>query len=166
MGGKEDDTMKRLVLFAAILALLALPSVGESAAVGTCGQSVETPWNQSGGKILIFRCTASADDGSFPSTDTSAEITAAIEGLYIAEVRVNPGTAPTTLYDIVLNDVDGIDLMGGTMADRSATVSQRSIPAVAPGIYGGTLAYGPLTLAITGNLVNSAVVVVKVFLAR
>lgn len=34
------------------------------------------------------------------------------------------GTAPTTLYDLVLNDADGFDVLLGAGANRSATVTE------------------------------------------
>ena len=159
--------MKRITLILALaLALLFPSSLWAAAAPGTVTQAISYTQNPAI-KVLTFTCTASADDASFPSTATSAANTAEIEGHYIIEVRTNPGTvAPQALYDIVLNDTDGIDIMGGTLANRSATVSERAIPALATGIYGGTAIDGALTLVITGNNVNSAVTVVKVFLTR
>lgn len=135
---------------------------------GTVTQTLANLGNNTGGKVLTFTCTAAADDATFPSTATNAAITAAIEGMYIVEVRTNPGaTAPQAAYDIVLNDTDGIDVMGGSLADRSATASERAIPMlVTGGTYGSTLIDGALTLVITNNNVNSAIVVVKVFLTR
>ncbi len=117
-------------------------------------------------QVLTFTCTGGSA-GAYPSTATSTAITASIKGWYITEVRTNPGgTGPTNLYDIVLNDTDGIDIMGGTLADRSITASQRAIPALASGIYGGTAIDGVITLIITNNIVASAVTVIKVFLTR
>jgi hypothetical protein len=157
--------MKRFYLIIALALALLFPSSIWAAAAGTITQAISYTQNPTI-KILTFTCTASADDASFPSTATSTANTAEIEGHYITEVRTNPGTAPTTLYDIVINDTDGIDMMGGTLADRSATLSQRAIPALATGIYGGSAIDGALTLVITNNSVNSATVVVKVFLTR
>jgi hypothetical protein len=158
--------MKKTVLIFALALALLFPSSLWAAAVGTCTQSLPVITN-SNIRVLTFTCTASVDDGSFPSTATSDAITAAIKGMYITEVRTNPGsTAPQALYDIVINDTDGIDLMGGTLANRSATASERAIPALVTGIYGGTAVDGALTLVITGNNVNSAGTVVKVFLTR
>lgn len=136
-------------------------------AAGTITQAL-TNLGSTGAKVLTFTCTASADAATYPSTDTSTEITAAILGMCIAEVRTNPGgTAPTAAYDIVINDTDGIDLMGGALANRSATASERVVPALnAVGTYGSTLIDGTLTLVITNNAVNSAGIVVKVFLTR
>jgi len=157
--------MKRFITIIALALALLLPSSLWAVAVGTCTQAYALI-PTSNISTITYTCTASADDASFPSTATSTDITAAIKGMYIIEARTNPGTAPTAAYDIVINDADGIDLMGGTMADRSATVSQRSIPALSTGVYGGTAVDGVLTLAISGNSNNSAVVVVKVFLTR
>jgi len=162
--------MKRII-FTIALALALLPSsLWAAAAPGTCTQAFSEVYSASGPTqlaTLTFTCTASADDASFPSTATSSTITDQIAGRKILEVRTNPGaTAPQALYDIVLNDSDGIDLMGGTLADRSATASQRAIPALATGIYGGSAITGALTLAITNNNVNSAVTVITVILSR
>lgn len=161
--------MKKTILFA-LLALLLSASLSLAAAPGTCTQAVTDIPNDvvfPPMKVLTFTCTASADDASFPSTATSTETTARIQGYYLIEARTNPGAvAPQALYDIVLNDSDGIDLMGGQLANRSATVSERAIPALATGIYGGTAITGTLTLAVTGNNVNSAVTVITAILAR
>ena len=159
--------MKKTILIIALaLALLFPSSLWAAAAPGTVTQSISFTQNPAI-KILTFTATASADDGSFPSTATTAANTAEIEGHYITEVRTNPGAGPPQdNYDIVLNDADGIDLMGGTLANRHTTTSQRAIPALATGIYGATAIDGALTLVITGNNVNSAVTVIKVFLTR
>jgi len=47
------------------------------------------------------------------------------------------GTAPTALYDVLLNDANGIDYLGGTGANLSATVSTQTRVA-APLIYDAT----------------------------
>lgn len=46
------------------------------------------------------------------------------------------GTAPTTLYDVVLNDVNGVDYLGGAGANLSATVSTQ-VRVVSPLLYDG-----------------------------
>ena len=161
--------MKKLYALIILAIILSAP-LSWAAAPGTCTQAFPEVYSASGPTplgTLTFTCVASADDASFPATATSQAITDLIAGRYITEVRTNPGApAPQALYDIVLNDTDGIDLMGGTMANRSATASERAIPALATGIYGGTAITGALTLVITGNNVNSAVTVITAILAR
>ena len=132
---------------------------------GTVTQKVDKFPGRNGFKVLTFSWTGAADDGTVPSTATSAAITAEIAGCYIAEARTNPGTtAPTALYDIVINDTDGIDLMGGALANRSATLSERAIPIMADGVYGSTAVDGALTMVITNQAVHSATGTVKIFL--
>lgn len=133
---------------------------------GTITQSLAVISN-SNLAVLTFTCTADSAAATFPDTPTSTDITNAILGMYITEVRTNPGAvAPQALYDIVVNDADGIDIMGGALLNRSATVSERAIPIMITGIYGCTAIDGILTISISGNNVNSAVTVVKVFLSR
>lgn len=49
-----------------------------------------------------------------------------IEGPLLALMTIpsGGGTAPTDLYDLVINDVNGHDILAGTGTDRSATLTQ------------------------------------------
>jgi len=58
-----------------------------------------------------------------------------INGL-IERVATNPTDGPTANYDIVLNDEDGIDVMGGGLADRHTTTSEQVIPTSKPAVVG------------------------------
>ena len=80
--------MKKLISMNALaLAILLMASLSWGAATpGTCTQAISYTQNPAI-KVLTFTCTASPDDGSFPSTVTSAAVTAEIEGHYIMEVR-------------------------------------------------------------------------------
>lgn len=161
--------MKKPVSIVLTLLGLILPSMVSAA--GVCTQSLshvpDSVLENSPLKVLTFSCVADASDGSYPSTATSDTITGAIKGFYVTEARTSPGLpAPTTLYDIVLNDAAAIDLMGGTLANRSATLPERAIPMLASGIYGATAVDGAVTLVITNNVVQSAATTVKVFLSR
>lgn len=52
---------------------------------------------------------------------------------YLVAVKIVPdggGTAPTTLYDLTLDDAEAVDLLTGLGANLSATVSIRSVPLV------------------------------------
>jgi hypothetical protein len=148
------------------LALLVMAAVSEAATPGTITEAITFSINPSV-KILVFTCIGGSD-GSFPSFTTTSDITSQIEGYFITEVRTVPGSPnPTASYGIVLNDSRGIDLMGGTMVARSASAAQRSIPALATGIYGATeVDSGGLTLVITSNFVASAAITITVFMAR
>lgn len=65
------------------------------------------------------------------SGDANGTDTVALSGEAIRWVT-NPGAAaPTTLYDIVVNDVDGADVAAGLLANRSATATEQVYPAAA-----------------------------------
>ena len=53
---------------------------------------------------------------------------------FIVKVDTNPDdvAAPTDLYDIVLNNADGIDVMAGALANRSTSNSEQAIPSDPP----------------------------------
>jgi len=49
----------------------------------------------------------------------------------IIRIVTNPSaTAPTASYDAWLNDKDGVDICGGNLTDRSATLTEQYIPTV------------------------------------
>lgn len=109
--------------------------------------------------VITLTCTGDASDGSFPETPLTAKISGTIVAL-----ETNPGsTAPTANYDIVLDDGDGIDVLGNAGADRHTSNSEKA--AVAFGTYFGSPVGvdDTLTLKITNNSVNSAIVVVKIY---
>lgn len=59
---------------------------------------------------------------------------------YLVQIKFIPdpgGTAPTALYDIVLNDNNGVDFLAGAGANLSATVSTIIRPS-APLLYDAT----------------------------
>ena len=90
-------------------------------------------------------------DGTYTSFPTRA-----INGV-IMGVLTDPGsTAPQTLYDITLKNTYGLDIMGGALADRSATVTEYIEPYNATqNTYRSMPNHGALTLAIS-NIVTNA----------
>ena len=160
--------MKRITL-AFVLLFLLLPVL--SFAVGTVTQTYEVNRNTNV-STLTFTFTADSALATVPSTTTSTAITEAIAGLCIYEVITNPGaTKPTDNYDIVLNDADGVDMMGGTLADRDETNSERAVPLLmttklGTEVPGCSLVNGAMTLVITNQNVPSATGTVKIFLKR
>ena len=103
-----------------------------------------------------------AADGSLTSVATQESI----DG-YAYMVVTDPGTpAPQANYDITLTDSHGLDIMGGALADRSATLTQQAFPALLTGVYGSRRVNGRLTLNITNNNVNGAKGIVYIFFYR
>ena len=113
----------------------------------------------------ILTCTGDASNGSFPAT--ALGLKRALRGCRLEAMETHPGpTAPTALYDITITDDGGFDMLGGAGADRSATVTERVVPVVANGIVGTTQVSGVVTLNITNNSVNSAVIVIDLWFSR
>lgn len=101
---------------------------------------------------IACACVASADAATFPST-----VLPAFEGRLL-DLVVNPGAvAPQAAYDLVVTDQNGHDVLENLGANLSATDTSK-----APIVYAGTGLHPSvdecdvLTLAITGNNVNSA----------
>ncbi len=148
--------MKKSFITALLFACLLIAPSGAWAA-GTC---TETPLKILSANVyqVTWTCTADSGDNSFPATDSKQ----AING-YVFYVKTIPSgaTAPTDQYDIVLNDSDGIDIMGGELANRSDTAGEEAVPKI-DAVYGSRWVDGILEIAITGNSVASAITVVRV----
>lgn len=126
---------------------------------GTCVETVST--YKDGDFMLTWTCTGDASDGTLPAT-TSNFRGNNIDG-YIYQVVTDPGTtAPTASYDITITDASGADIMGGVLADRSATASEQAVPKIGA-LYGPRRVNGTMTLNVTNNSVTAAGIVVKVF---
>lgn len=156
--------MKRLIL--AVLAILILG--GNARAAGSVTQAINR-YPNANLRTVVLSWTGDAANGTVPSTATSDAITADIAGWYVYAIETDPGSvAPTTLYDIVINDASGFDVAGGQLANRSATATERIIPKLdtTASLYGGVLIDSALTLVITNQSAVSATGTVKLFLAK
>ena len=140
--------MKRLVLI--LFILLSFASSG--LAVDSVFDDYTTRYLDLPGDVDIWVLSWTASDGAAFTTATTRW---AVDG-YVFMVIVNPGTtAPTGAYDVTLLDSDGMDVMGGQLADLSATVTAQFVPAIGS-VYGTRFVRGPLTMTLSGNSVNSA----------
>jgi len=101
-------------------------------------------------------------DLTLPATATTMSINA-----YVTRVVTNPGTTPTDNYDITLTDVDGVDAMGGTLANRDTATSEPARPYdPASGTYGDVYVAGTLTLNLSGNSNVGATGTVTIYCER
>lgn len=81
---------------------------------------------------------------------------------WLAEAETNPGTpSPTDNYDVTLTNADGLDVLGGEGADRSATITQTVLPKIGNG-YGEKFVNSILSLNLTNNSVASAQGIFKI----
>jgi len=108
---------------------------------------------------IMLDWLADDTDGSVPDTDIKWPI-----GGILSHVTTNPGaTAPTDLYDIVLEDRDGVDVMGGALGNRATATSEVAYPKEPAGAVNmnGVPVLGELTFKLTNNSVNSALGTVR-----
>lgn len=114
--------------------------------------------------VQTWTCTgaSSGTTGYFTPTAAGEDI----EG-YVFLVTVDPdsGVTPTANYDITLNDGQGIDIMGGELGDRSATVEEQAVPLI-DAVFGSRYVASPLTVTITNNSVASAVIIIRIYYYR
>jgi hypothetical protein len=126
----------------AFLALLLLPAI-LFAASGTVTQSLSSQ-GTSGVRILTLAWTATA--GGAASADISASYLADVTGWYLFQVETYPtagGTAPSSNYNIEILQRSA-DLMGATLANRSATATEVVHPTTLARLVDGTV-----TLSVT-----------------
>lgn len=157
----EDTTMKFLKLLIAFLIMVAplsAQTVTQTYLLSPTGRTATITWSW----------TAAAD-GSVTGANLTVSATnlEKIKGWFLYAMETNPGsTAPTDDYDIVVNDADGLDILGGVGANRDTANTEKVLPMI-----GGTATPVPidttsLVLAITNNAVNAATGTVKLCFVR
>ncbi len=130
------------------------------------GTIVETHSKRGPIGLITLTCTADAADGSYPAQALATKFSGEL-----LRMVTNPGaTAPTNLYDVVLNDGDSVDVLYGAGANLlTATTEDNPIQVIADVTAKGHLMHPPisvedvLTWTITNNSVNSAIIVAKLY---
>lgn len=128
---------------------------------GTATQT-ETAWN--GDQLASLEIAWISEDGGANAGKVDATISkvhGTLEG-----VAFNPSAtaAPTADYDVVINDVDGVDVLGGKGADLSdSTATYHGEATTSPVFPRATT--GLLTLAIT-NAGNAKEGTIRLFYRR
>ena len=127
---------------------------------GTITQAVTTVVDHV--KVVTLTCTADSSDGSYPATALTGVPSNGVGGRLL-QLVTNPGsTAPQDNYDITLTDAEGSDFLLGKGANRDTSNSEVAVIQIdgAHPVYAGT---DTLTVNITNNNVNNAVVVIKLY---
>jgi len=112
-------------------------------------------------KVVTLTCTADASDGSFPAT-TLTVLPNNGKGGRLLQMITDPGaTAPQDNYDITLTN-GGADMLLGGGANRDTANTEIAFIESngAHPVYAGT---DTLVLNVTGNNVNSAISVIKLY---
>ena len=126
---------------------------------GTVTQAVTTEVDHI--KVVTLTCTADASDGSFPAT-TLTVLPRNDKGGRLLQMITDPGaTAPQDNYDITLTN-GGADMLLGGGANRDTANTEIAFIESngAHPVYAGT---DTLVLNVTGNNVNSAISVIKLY---
>ena len=140
--------MKRV--FGILLALLLIVGVSgawgmgcTNPSSGTVTTTSDAEIGSSGVRLLQVSFTTASSGGTFTCV-TNNDVTG-----WILNVETDPGaTAPTTLYDVDLDNANGRDIMGGALDDRSATETEDTL-ALKRGNYQVVYNEGPLTIQVT-----------------
>lgn len=138
---------------------------------GTCTVTLEkvdhSGTDPQGIRLLTFSWVGDASAGTVPATSITANQAKALAGLKAVLAITNPGsTAPTDNYDITITDEDGVDIFGGSLANRDTANSEQARPAIAT-LGGERLVDGSiLTFNLTNNSVASATGVCKVYFIK
>lgn len=134
--------MKKLFLFFVLALALIIPRVSLATESATATMFFAGPW------IVVDIVWVSHTDGTVSYTFADY-ILKAIRGKTAYMAVTDPGaTAPTTLYDIVVTDGLSADIFGGTLGDRSATVSEQ-VALLIGAAYGDRPVFKSLQLEIT-----------------
>lgn len=167
--------MKKIIAVLMVVGMVLFPYAHVFAAAGSWSAVTYSDAEVSKiGNIKTFTITftASSDNATIPTYTISAlaqpTLMNFIKGYWIYTVETNPGTTgPTDEYDIVINDVHGLDVMGGALLNRSITSTQN----VFPKFVQTATAFVPLdgttlSIVVTNNAVNSATCAMKFYLTK
>lgn len=138
--------MKRFLFAALICLALALPAMAET-------RILSVSWTADGAGAVA--------DVAIPSDDL------AMGGWFLYAIETNPGaTAPTDNYDVTLEDIDALDVLGGAGIDRDTANSEIAMPTLSAMPTMAPIASGGLTLKVANNAVASAVGVIRLYFVR
>lgn len=143
--------MKKVLLALAFVVLMASGVWAAGSCVVTSSELVYGN-NSIQKKIVKLTCTG---DGSIAAYSFNPG-TFGVRGWYLYSVTTDPGTAPTADYDITLL-VNGEDIAGSLLIDRSATLTQTV--AIAPTTLGFHLADEAIAITFANNTANPSVIV-------
>jgi hypothetical protein len=142
-GGKNMKTRSIITVAMVLLVLVGFVSQLNAAAAQTVTQ---TAYTVAEGMYMLDLAVTTDTTGAMSNYETEN-----INGI-IYMVETSPGsTAPTNLYDLTLLNDNSIDLMGGNLADRSDTLTQRASPLR----YQAQPVKGKLTLTLAHNSVHN-----------
>lgn len=119
---------------------------------------------------IVLTCTADAAAATYPATVINSITNIAdydLRGMFLSEVKTIPGTTgPTDNTDFTITDEYGIDILTARGSNAIDNATSNWITSGGSSNYPMPLITGNLTLTISGNAVNSAVVTIVLNLVR
>jgi hypothetical protein len=91
-----------------------------------------------------------------------------IEGWYLFKVQTVPGAGaaqPDDDYDITITDAEGLDVMGGELANRDETNAEEAVPKI-DAVYGPQPSISSWTITVSGQATAAATGEIYMFFAR
>lgn len=159
--------MKRFLSCIVALILLIMPCISYSSGItGT----VTPIYNRATGKLEMLKMdltcgTTGASSADYTATvlNTIAEAAGySLEGLYLYEVQSKFSDTPATINsDLTITNDWTIDLLGTNGADMLDSADYTAVAAGTSGTYFERPITGDITMNITGNLVNAAVIYLR-----
>jgi hypothetical protein len=173
---KKGTNMKKTISILMVVGILLFSYQSVFAAAGTWSAVTygDTETAKIGNiKSFTLTFTASSDNATIPNYTISAAAAPTlmnyIRGFFLYAVETKPGTTGPTngVWDIAVNDVHGLDILGGQGANRSSTLTQ----VIMPYYFQTSAGFPPMdgttwTIAISGNAVNSATCTIKFILVK
>ena len=146
--------MKKLVSVLVFVGLIFITSMAQAAGscVLTSTENV-TIQNQTHRKYITLTCTGDGSIGAYSFVPS----TTGVKGWYLYNITTDPGaSAPTADYDITLM-VDGEDIAGGLLANRSTSATQTVV--LAPTTLGYHMADGTMLITFANQTANPSTIV-------
>lgn len=143
--------MKKTIAF--LIAAIVLMASSLCLAAGSSVTQTYATIKNSNTATLTLDWVSDDGDGSATAAVNTANM-AAIKGMWLVKVRCVPSQAaakPTTLYDVTITDANGLDIMGGTLADRTIVAGGDQAVPLTGAVYGPT----PITDTISLNVTNA-----------
>lgn len=136
-----------ILLVALLVGVISIPVYGQTVKYSSSTGTTTFKKIEANGPVDCYHFAWTSTSGG-GVTGTLSNVFGVIERVAFAPVASAP---PTASYDIVINDITGVDVLEGAGANLSATAATDAVPLVATTVQSGT-AYEGTKVVVAGNL--------------
>ena len=163
--------MKRINIFImiAVLGLLLFVASAFAAAPQVSSWTESTERMADGYRITTWTWTADST-GYVPNRTSSRKIKGVLfqaltmpDSSLVPAVEDSSGRYPSANYDITIESADSLDVMGATLANRSATLTEWTPPKSPDGTEWTFFVNSKMNVKLTNNIIPNARGVIKLF---